>query len=132
MAARKQEQDHIDKLEDAIAVLQLLDAERVIKADIWHLKRELDRLKARVNFKRISFDVTKRVSVFPLDTNLSTFRVEEYVGDTLVDSVFVDAQREFEVKEFDCMEAAAEEILSWYVGDESYIHYREVKEDCDE
>ena len=125
-------QDHIDKLEEAIAILQPLDAERIISTDLWKLKRELDRLKASVNFKHLSFEVVTRVSVLPLDTKLSTFRVEKYVGEALVDSVFVSASHDFDIEAFTCIEAAAEEILNWYIGDETYIYYKEVKDSINE
>jgi hypothetical protein len=116
----------IEFLEAAIKYLEPLDAERVIDADVWKLKRELDRMKAAANLGQASFEISKRVTITPLDTKLSRFKIEEYLGNTLSSTHYTSAKEAIGVESFDNLEQAAEEILAWHVGDSTYEDYKEV------
>ena len=124
------QQDDIKALKLAIELLQPLDAERVINVDVWKMRRELDRLKAEIDLGQISFEIPKRVTITPLDTKLSRFKIEEYLGSILLDTSYASAKEVSSLESFDNLEQAAEEILAWHIGDETYEEYREVVKDA--
>ena len=121
-----EKESQIQRLQVAIELLEPLDAERVINVDLWKMKRELDRLKAETDLGQVSFEIPKRVTITPLDTKLSRFKIEEYLGNVLLDTSYASAKETICVESFDNLEQAAEEILAWYIGDETYEQYREV------
>ena len=81
-----EKESQIQRLQVAIELLEPLDAERVINVDLWKMKRELDRLKAETDLGQVSFEIPKRVTITPLDTKLSRFKIEEYIGNVLLDT----------------------------------------------